>query len=187
MKIGVFVGSFDPVHIGHKNVMDYLIDNNYVDKVIIVPTESYWDKNINTNIVHRINMLKLYENENIIVGSKYSNLKFTYEVLNSIKKDYNVEIFLIMGADNILKFHLWKNIDEILKNKVLVLGRNNINVTSVINELANKDKYIYVDGFIEKQISSTYIREKLKEKKYSELSMFLDSNIIAYIKENMLY
>lgn len=187
MKIGVFVGSFDPVHIGHKSVIDYLINNNYVDKVIVVPTESYWDKNINANISDRINMLKLYENKNIIIGDKYSDLKFTYEVLNNVKKDYDAELYLIMGADNILKFHLWKNIDEILKNKVLVLGRNNIDVLSIINESFNNDRFVYVSGFKEKQISSTYIREKLKEKKYNELLGLLDESIISYIKENKLY
>ena len=45
MRKGVYVGSFDPVHKGHKMVVDYLLKNNYVDSIIVIPTGSYWDKN----------------------------------------------------------------------------------------------------------------------------------------------
>ena len=44
MKIGVYVGSFNPVHIGHIKIVKYLINNNYFDKVIIIPTGNYWNK-----------------------------------------------------------------------------------------------------------------------------------------------
>ena len=64
MKIGVFVGSFDPVHEGHKKVIDHLINNGYVNKVIVVPTLSYWDKNLSSSLEDRVNMLKFYENNN---------------------------------------------------------------------------------------------------------------------------
>ena len=45
MRIGVFVGSFNPVHKGHIKVANYLLDNDYVDKVIMLPTPNYWHKN----------------------------------------------------------------------------------------------------------------------------------------------
>ena len=44
MKLGVYVGSFNPVHIGHKYIIDYLLNNKYVDKIIVIPTGNYWDK-----------------------------------------------------------------------------------------------------------------------------------------------
>ena len=44
MKLGLYVGSFNPVHNGHLKVINYLLDNNIVDKVIVLPTPNYWDK-----------------------------------------------------------------------------------------------------------------------------------------------
>ena len=38
MRLGIYIGSFNPVHIGHTHVVNYLLDNNYVDRVLIVPT-----------------------------------------------------------------------------------------------------------------------------------------------------
>ena len=45
MKIGVYVGSFNPVHKGHIKIVNHLIKNKYVDKVLVIPTGNYWDKN----------------------------------------------------------------------------------------------------------------------------------------------
>ncbi len=53
MRIGVYVGSFNPIHRGHKYVMDYLLNNNIVDKVLIIPTGNYWDKNNLIDVEYR--------------------------------------------------------------------------------------------------------------------------------------
>ena len=66
MRIGVFVGSFNPVHKGHIKIANYLVDNNYVDKLLIVPTGSYWDKK-NIDVKYRIEMLERYETDRIII------------------------------------------------------------------------------------------------------------------------
>ena len=87
MRYGVYVGSFNPVHIGHIKVCKYLIDNNYVDKVLILPTPNYWEKDNLVNINDRVEMLKFYEDDNIIVDSTHNNFSYTYEVLRSLKKN----------------------------------------------------------------------------------------------------
>ena len=61
MKTGVYVGSFNPPHLGHLHVINFLIDQKYVDKVIVIPTGNYWHKNNIIDIKHRINMLKFYK------------------------------------------------------------------------------------------------------------------------------
>ena len=61
MKIGVYVGSFNPVHKGHMKIVKHLIKNNYLDKVIVIPTGAYWDKQNLIDINDRISMLKFYE------------------------------------------------------------------------------------------------------------------------------
>lgn len=183
MKLGIYVGSFNPVHIGHKYIINYLLNNNYLDKIIVIPTGNYWDKQDLINIRDRINMLKNYQNENIIINDKLNNLEYTYEILESLKQEYrNSELYLIIGADNIPKFHLWKNVDKILENKVIVLNRDNIDIDKYINKFEKKDNFIVVRDFERIDISSTSIRKNIEKNK--EL---LDKEVYKYIKDNNLY
>ena len=125
MRLGVYVGSFNPVHKGHIQVANYLLDNNYIDKIEIIPTGNYWDKKNLIDVNFRIEMLKFYESEKIYINETLNNCEYTYQVLNELKKDNN-ELYLIIGSDNLPNFHLWKNIDEILKNKVIVVSRKTL-------------------------------------------------------------
>ena len=182
MKIGVYVGSFNPVHVGHIHIVNYLIDNNYLDKVIIIPTGNYWDKNDLIDIKHRINMLKFYESDKILINDKLNNYDYTYQVLDKLKEEYiNDYLYLIMGADNIINFHKWKNIDNILKNKVIVLNRNDINIEDYIDGFY-KNKFIIINNFKPINISSTDIREN-----YKKYIKYLDKRVYNYINEFNLY
>lgn len=180
MKLGVYVGSFNPVHKGHIKVANYLIENKIVDKVLLLATPNYWDKQNLLDINDRVNMLKFYENENIIADNIHNKHEYTYEVLRALKKDYkNDEFYLVIGSDNLEKFHLWKNIDEILQNKVIVLNRNNIDVSKYLNRY-DKGKFIILDYFDFIDVSSTEIRKNLNNK-------YLDNNVREYIINNKLY
>ncbi|UKI59000.1 MAG: adenylyltransferase/cytidyltransferase family protein [Clostridium sp.] len=86
MKIAVYVGSFNPVHKSHIKVVN-LVLKNYVDKVIIVPTLAYWDKKNLIDIKDRINMLKFYERDNIIIDTKkIINVNIHIKFLREIQK-----------------------------------------------------------------------------------------------------
>ena len=63
MKLGIYIGSFNPPHKGHIKVINYLLDNDYVDKILVVPTGNYWDKQDLVDIRDRIKMLQFYEND----------------------------------------------------------------------------------------------------------------------------
>ena len=183
MKLGIYVGSFNPVHKGHKYIIDYLLNSNILDKVIVITTGNYWDKQDLINIRDRINMFKFYESDKVIVNDTLNNIKYTYEIINALKKEYkNDKLYLIIGADNIPKFHLWKNVKDILKNKVIVLNRNDIDVEKYINEFIEKDNFIIIKDFKRVDISSTQIRNNLEENK--EL---LDEKVYKYIKDYNLY
>lgn len=182
MRLGVYVGSFNPVHKGHKYVMDYLIKNNYVDKIIVIPTNNYWNKTNLIDIKHRLNMLKFYETDKILINNKLNKKKYTYEILNIIQEE-NIkdEIFLIIGADNMPKFYLWKNVYSILKNKVIVLNRNNIDVTKYIAKI-DQNKFIILDNFNYLNVSSSEIRKNINDNKN-----YLDDKVYNYIINNNLY
>ena len=183
MKIGVYVGSFNPVHIGHKKIIDHLIDNNYLDKVIVIPTEGYWDKTNLIDVKHRINMLKFYKNKNILINDYLNNFQYTYQILNVLKEENpNDELYFIIGTDNISKFHLWKNVEEILKNKILVLNRDDIEIDSYIERFEQKENFVIIEDFKPISISSTQIRNNV-----DDMSKYLDKPIYEYIKRNGLY
>ena len=122
-------------------------------------------------------MLKFYEDENVVVDSIHNKYPFTYQVLRSIKDDYNDELYLIIGSDNIEKLHEWKNIDEILENKIIVLKRGEYKKNNYLNKYDKQ--FIYLDDFVPLSISSTEIRNGSYK--------YLNSNILKYIEDNNLY
>lgn len=188
MKLGVYVGSFDPVHKGHIEVVRYLLKEKYVDKIIIVPTGSYWDKNKQTDIKNRIEMLKYYEEENIIIDTENNNLPYTYQVLDKLKDKYKEgELYLIIGNDLIESFNKWKNVDEILKNKVIVIHRNNIDNQKYINNFRQKDRFITVANTNFLEVSSTLVRNGFYNKDKGYLLNYIDEDIYNYILNNKLY
>jgi len=178
MRLGIYVGSFNPPHEGHHKVMKYLLEKNLVEKVLLLPTPNYWDKNDLLNIEDRIKMLKVYEEENIEVDEKHNKYPYTYEVLRSIKKDYpKDELYLVIGSDNLERFHEWKNIDEILENKVIVLKRNKIVKNPYLEKY--KNQFLYQEDFEPIIVSSTDIRQG--ENKY------LHPAIKKYMEDHNLY
>ncbi len=186
MKLGIYVGSFNPVHKGHIEVVNYLLEKKYVDKVMIIPTGNYWDKNDLIDVSHRINMLRTYETENIIIDNKLNNFQYTYEVIDELKKHYE-KIYLIIGDDNLVNLHLWKNIDKILLNKIIVMNRNGIDLNQYINNFENKENFIMVRDYSPVDVSSTKIRNLITNNNTEELNKFLDEKVIKYIKDNNLY
>lgn len=179
MKLGIYVGSFNPVHEGHIKVVNYLLENNYIDKVIILATPNYWDKKDLTELKHRVNMLRFYENENIIIDDIHNKEPYTYQVLRLLKEHYpQDELYLIIGADNIINLDKWKNIKEILNNKIIVVNRNNINIEEYLNKFP-KEQFIIIPSFPYINISSTQIRNG--DYKY------LKKEVKDYITEHNLY
>ena len=176
MRLGIYMGSFNPPHLGHKKVIDFLLEKNYVDKILIVPTGNYWNKTSIINIEDRINMLKYYENNNVKVDTVHNNYPYTYELLNKLKEVYPTdELYLIIGSDNLDELHEWKNIDELLKNKIIVLKRGKIKKNPNIDD----KNIIYLEDFDNIDISSTEIRNGNFD--------YIDDNIKNYIINNKLY
>lgn len=188
MKIGIYVGSFNPVHKGHIQTVNYLLERNLLDKVIIIPTLDYWDKRGLVKLPHRVAMLKFYENKNIIIDDSKSYLPYTYEVMNAVKEEYQGDdIYLIIGADNIKEFHKWKKVDEILKNYVMIIPRDEININDLLKNYEQKNKFIVVNKFKKLDVSSTFIRENIESGNIQKLTELIDNKILDYIIKNNLY
>ena len=180
MRIGVYIGSFNPPHKGHAHVVNYLLNNNVVDKVLIVPTEDYWDKHDLPDISHRINMLKTYENDNIKIDSENNGYPYTYLLMRKLKEIYpSDDLYLIMGADNIIQFYKWKNYEELLNYNIIIMNREGIDIPKYAKNYPN-GRFTILRDFIPIDISSTEIRANPD-------SEYIDEPVRRYIKENNLY
>jgi len=185
MKIGVFVGSFNPVHKSHIKIAKSLIDKKYVDKVLIIPTNNYWNKTNIIDLKYRIDMLKYYETKNIIIDNENNNYEYTYQIINALKrKNPDDEFSLIIGADNIINFDKWKNYQDLLKLELIIFNRNDVDVLYYLNKLNKNDKYI-IENIDNDNVSSSIVRENIKDKEF--LRNYLDDEIIEYIYKNNLY
>lgn len=184
MKIGIFGGTFNPPHKMHLKIALSLIEKNYVDKIIFVPTGNKYDRKDLNNEIDRLNMVNLMIND-------YKNLEssdfelgkimvYTYQTLNHFKKLYkNDEIYFICGSDNINDFKTWKNYKYILDNfKVLVIARNN-------EKVSIEHPNVILTDVKTDDLSSTFIRKNIGNNKY--YNDLLDDFVLKYIKERNLY
>ena len=192
MKIGVFGGSFNPPHKMHLNIGLELVNKQYVDKVIYVPTGSkYKYKN---NLLPDKNRLEMLE----ILTNKYKNLSvddyelkdevvYTCETLAYFKELYpNDEIYFICGADNLSYIDKWKNGEDILNNyKIIAMKRKGEDIEELLKKFVAYQNNIIVADVEQQDISSTDIREKLKNNE--NVLDVLDKDVYDYIRKNKLY
>ena len=166
-KVGIFGGTFDPIHHGHLITAQSVREIRDLDKIIFIPSFiSPHKADVNSaSPEHRMNMLKLaVEGIDFFEVSEYEikkeGISYTIDTLKEFKKKYD-ELEFIIGYDNIFKFHTWKNPDEIMKiTKILVLKRKSSLPPP------HEDKYVKSALFVETrgiEISATDIREKVTQ------------------------
>ena len=192
MKIGIFGGCFNPPHKMHKSMAEELITNNYLDKVIYVPTGNMYNKVDLIDASHRYNMLKLMTRESAnLEVSDYelkTHLKYTYQTLDHFKKLYpKDEIYFICGSDNLKEIKTWKNYEYILETfKLLVVKRDNDDLSNILEDINHKN--IEIANVNLSNISSTMIRQMLKyQSKKSEIIQYIDKSVLEYIENLKIY
>lgn len=189
MKTGLFFGSFNPVHIGHLAIANYMLEFTDIDKIwfIISPHNPLKEKKSLLSGYHR------YELVNLAIGDnnkmKASNIEFklpkpsyTVNTLAYLKEKYPEQQFvLIMGTDNLNTFHKWKNHDIIVQeHELYIYPRLHIDGNPVIP----LDKVKQVDAPVI-EISSAFIRQSIREKK--DIRYFLHEKVYDYITEMHFY
>lgn len=192
MRIGIFGGSFNPPHNMHVNIANYMVNKQYVDKVIFVPTGSkYAYKNNLVLEEHRYNMVEILtkKHDNILV-SDYElkeEVVYTIDTLRHFKELYpDYEICFICGLDNFSYIDKWKNGLEILSNyKIIVINRNGNNLEELLVKYNEYKDNIIVSNMELDDISSTYIRDNIKD--IDKVKEFIDEDVLRYIQENELY
>ena len=188
MKI-VFGGAFNPVTNAHIKVYEYLVNELTADEFIFLPVSSAYTKSELASNYHRVNMLTIATRnfENITISNLEiddTNYLGTYQSLIRLCDKNNCEITFVIGADNLFNMHKWINIEGILSEfKMIVLGRNGINIDRAINANPILEKYknsfvVFKDFNID--VSSTSFRESFNQNQ-------IDQEVYEYIITNNLY
>ena len=187
MKIGIYGGSFNPIHFGHIKIATYVLEKFNLDNVLIIPvgTPSHRENNLVPGD-YRLKMCQLafknYKNIEISdIEIKNDSISYTIDTLKKIQKLYGKEneFFEIIGEDSADYFSQWKDYKKILeKSKVVVLKRKGY------KSLLQDKNLIYLDSPLF-NVSSTLVRENLKNGK--DINEFLPKEVVEFIKENKLY
>jgi len=169
MKVGLFFGSFNPIHHGHLIIANYMVEYTDLDNLwfVVTPHNPHKEKKSLANDFDRLHLVELAtEGDDRInvsdVEFKLDKPSYTIDTLTHLSEKHpNHEFVLIMGGDNLKSFHKWKNYEAILKYyQVYVYKRPAYEGGEVQNHPSVK----IVDA-PEMQISSSFIRKSVKEGK----------------------
>ena len=192
MRIGIFGGSFNPPHKMHYSIGVELLNKNYVNKIIYVPTGiKYKYKNNLIANCHRVKMLELMiGNDERFIISDYElkdNNVFTYDTLDYFKKLYpDDEIYFVCGTDNLSYVDAWDRGFYLLENyKFLVINRCTDPVDRILERFYKYKNNIIVSDILPNGLSSTEIRNKIKNT--LDISDILNEEVINYNMFNNLY
>lgn len=191
MKIGLYFGTFNPIHVGHLIIANHMAEFSDLDQVwmVVTPHNPLKKKSTLLEDHHRLQMV-------FLATEGYSKLKpsdiefklpqpnYTVNTLAYLQEKFpNHEFSLIMGEDNLNSLHKWKNYDVILQNhEIYVYPR--ISTETISSEFVNHPKIHIIDAPIV-EISSTKIRESIKNGKNAK--PLLPEKVWEYIDHNLFY
>jgi nicotinate-nucleotide adenylyltransferase len=188
-KVGIFGGTFDPIHLGHLITAQSVKEIRELEKIIFIPAFiSPHKSNAETSSPEdRLNMIKLaikdipffdYSDMEIKMGG----VSFTVDTLRELKKQYeNLEF--IIGYDNIFSFNTWKDPDEIMKlSTIIVLKRKSSHAPPFKDKYYNQAVFVQTRGI---EISATDIRERVKLGK--PINFLVPPPVMEYIYKQKLY
>jgi nicotinate-nucleotide adenylyltransferase len=189
MNIGLFFGSFNPVHTGHLIIANYMIEFTEVEKVFFVvsPQNPFKIHDFLEDERKRLEMVRLAiaDNESmeaLDIEFKLSKPSFTIHTLNHLKKLYPHDRFIIiMGSDNLAGLYKWKGYEEIINEySLFVYHREGYD-----NQQLKMHPNVRVFDAPVLNISATYIREVLSNKK--SIRYLVPPEVEKFILKESLY
>ena len=167
MKVGLFFGSFNPVHVGHMIIANYMAQHTDLDQVwmVVSPQNPLKKRRTLAKDYDRLYLIDQAIDDNPLLKS--SNIEFslpkpsyTIDTLTYLKEKYpDKQFVLIMGGDNLGSFHKWKNYETILNNHEIYVYKR---PTYALGELESHESISLFDAPM-MEISSSYIRNEIKE------------------------
>jgi nicotinate-nucleotide adenylyltransferase len=188
-KIGLFFGSFNPVHVGHMIIANFMAQNTDLDEVwmVVSPQNPLKSKKYLAKDHDRLHLVNLAIGDNPFIRS--SNIEFqlpkpsyTIDTLTYLKEKYPQKKFvLIMGGDNLGTFHKWKNYKMILENYQIYLYKR---PSYDLGELADHPAIQHFSAPL-LGISASYIRKQIKSGK--SIQYLVPAEVFKYLDETALY
>lgn len=186
-KIGIFGGTFDPIHIGHIILAQDVWEHVQLNKILFVVNYHPPHKEVYTSFEHRFNMVRLaISNHKEFIASdieKAQNISpsYTYHTICKLKETIpKSELHLIIGTDQYNSFQSWYKYKEILEMvKLIVLRRPGYNPPEKYS-----NNVVFVDERLI-DISSTEIRERVRKGK--SIKFMVPEAVEEYIITNKLY
>lgn len=191
MKIGLYFGTFNPIHVGHLTIANHLAEYSDLDKIWFVVTPHSPFKKKNSLLDDRQRYEMVYRATKDYLKLEPSDIEFnlpqpnyTINTLTYLQEKYPKHTFaLIMGEDNLKSFHKWKNYELILENHdIYVYPR--ISEGQVETQFDNHKKIHKVDAPI-MELSSTFIRKSIKEGK--NVRPMLPEHVWEYVDDMNFY
>ena len=189
MKTGLFFGSFNPVHLGHLVIANYMANYTQLDEVwlVVSPHNPLKNKKGLSNMYDRLEMARLATENSVKL--KVSNIEFglpqpsyTIDTLTHLHEKYpEREFAIIMGADNLSSFKKWKNYEVILKNyEIYVYPRPGIDV-----EEWKDHPSIIMTETPQMELSSTFIRKAIQQQK--NIQYLVPDQVISFMEGKNMY
>jgi nicotinate-nucleotide adenylyltransferase len=194
-KIGLYFGSFNPVHIGHMAIAGYMTEFTGLDQVwfVVSPQNPLKKKETLLADHHRLYMTQLAIGDNDRIKASDIEFKlpvpsYTIDTLTYLKEKYDKNEFcLVMGEDNLYTLHKWKNAGELAtKYSVYVYPRSDSKkpASLLLDQVLAAAHVHYVNAPL-MEISGTFIRNGIKAGK--DMSYFLPPAVWKYIGEMHFY
>ena len=185
MKIGLYFGSFNPVHVGHMIIANFISTHSDLDQVwmVVSPQNPFKNKSTLANNYDRLHLVRLAIGENQKI--KASDIEFalpvpsyTIDTLAYLKEKYPAKEFsLIMGGDNLASLNKWKNYELILDNhEIYVYSRPGYD----LGDLAKHSSIRILEAPL-LDISASFIRKLIKEGK--SIQYLVNDSVYAYLQE----
>lgn len=191
MKIGLFFGTFNPIHIGHLTIANYIAEFSDLDQVwfVVTPHSPFKKKNSLLNDYQRLEMVHLAtEDYNKLRPSDIEfNLQqpnYTIDTLTYLQEKFPEHTFaIIMGEDNLKSFHKWKNYQVILElHDIYVYPR--VSDGKDESQFDDHNRIHHVDAPI-MELSSTFIRKAIKQGK--NIRPMLPEKVWKYVDDMNFY
>ncbi len=193
-KVGLFFGTFNPIHIGHLIIANHLAEFSDLDEIwlVVTPHNPHKKKKTLLDDIHRLAMVRIAVEE--YPKLKASNIEFdlpqpnyTVNTLAILEEKYpNNEFCLIMGEDNLKSLHKWKNFEVILNNYPIYVYPRISQKTEITSELVLEKKHsITTINAPIIELSSTFIRKSIAQNK--NIKPMLSKSVWEYLDEMNFY
>lgn len=188
-NIGLYFGSFNPIHFGHLILANHIVQTTDLDKIwfVVSPQNPLKSKNILIDNNVRLNLVNLAieGNENFSVSDVEFSLpkpSYTINTLQVLKTRYpDKEFSLIIGEDNLCSFHKWKDYEKIMDlYNIYVYPREESEYTPLIEH-----SHVHMVDAPLINISSSYIRKLIEQG--MDIRYLLPDNVREMIERDKLY